>query len=99
MEAYSSRKMEVIALCPGPLFVFPSSRSMCGGFRRATQKRLGDSKAGEQHGELGESSRLKWFILLFLSFFDHLTSSLASDFHPGEGYHKTHYLTGLAATR
>lgn len=60
MEAYSSRKMEVIALCPGPLFDFPSSRSMCGGFRRATQKRLGDSKAGEQHGELGESSGLKW---------------------------------------
>lgn len=40
METYSSKKMEVIASCPGPLFDFP--RSMRGGFRGVTQKRHGD---------------------------------------------------------
>ena len=36
---------------------------------------------------------------LFLHVSFSLISSFSSDFHPGQRYHKTHHLTGLAATR
>lgn len=87
--------MEVIALWPGPLFKF-LSRSNGGG--RTTQNRLGVSKAENNMVDWKKAVGLNSF-LLFFSFFDNLTSSLPSDFHPGKRYNKTHHLIGLAATR
>lgn len=79
MEAYSSRKIEVIASCPGPLFDFPRSRSMCGRFGGVTQKRLGDSNAWQQHEEVGASCRIK---RLFSSAFLWSSHQLPRQWHP-----------------
>lgn len=88
------RQMEVIALRPGPLFDFPS-RSCVKDF---VEQHKTDS-VSPMVKTTGNGRRKQWpNSSFFLSFFDHLTSSLASDFHPGEGYHQTHHLPGLAAT-
>lgn len=77
--------MEVIASCLEPLLSLFVARYSSQKYKRfLIWKQL-------QRNDLQENC------YHFLSLFD--LSSLTSDFHSGEGYHKTHYLIGLAATR
>lgn len=50
----------------------------------------------ENKEKQAENAAKNSFLFLFLCAFP---SSFTSDIHPGEGYHQTHHLAGLAAPR